>query len=168
MHPFGLHGSRLAVAYASQTNLIVHREALRGQLVRTDCGRGTFISKIINPNDRTWIHEDVVGHAIDRCNLWYDGHDVSFSLVEMPASHRLSLHRHETWVAVYVVKGAMEVESDGGAPARVEAGGFYFVNPGEEHVETSLEPTTVMIIKAEPNIQYQIDADGSRRQVPAK
>ncbi|MBR8640507.1 cupin domain-containing protein [Streptomyces tuirus] len=118
--------------------------------------------KFTQVDEREWIHEDVVGHAIDRCKLWYDGHGLSFSLVKMPADHELSLHRHETWVAVFVVEGAMKWEGDG-QERTLDAGGFYFVNPGEEHVETSLKDTLVLIVKAEPNIQYPIDTDGDRR-----
>lgn len=120
------------------------------------------MARVINPDDRTWIHENVVGHAIDRCKLWYDGHGVSFSLVNMPPDHRLSLHRHDSWVSVFVVSGAMKVETNDEVQ-EVQTGGYYFVTPGEEHVETSLEQTTVMIVKAEPNIQYQIDTSGSRK-----
>ena len=122
------------------------------------------MAKVVNPIDRSWIHEDVVGHAIDRCKLWYDGHGVSFSLVNMPSDHRLSLHRHESWVSVFVVEGSMKVES-AGSTQHVDKGGYYFVEPGEEHVETSIEATTVLIIKAEPNIQYPIAAPGAPRVV---
>lgn len=118
--------------------------------------------KFTQVDDRAWIHEDVVGHAIDRCKLWYDGHGISFSLVKMPPDYELSLHRHETWVAVFLVEGTMKW-AGGGEERKLSAGDFYFVNPGEEHVETSIDHTTVLIIKAEPNIQYQIGADGNKK-----
>ncbi|WNM31764.1 cupin domain-containing protein [Streptomyces sp. Li-HN-5-11] len=118
--------------------------------------------KFTQVDEREWIHEDVVGHAIDRCKLWYDGHGLSFSLVKMPANYELSLHRHETWVAVFVVEGSMKWEGDG-QERKLGTGDFYFVHPGEEHVETSLDETLVLIIKAEPNIQYPVDADSDRR-----
>ncbi|WNM35718.1 cupin domain-containing protein [Streptomyces sp. Li-HN-5-11] len=118
--------------------------------------------KFVQVDEREWIHENVVGHAIDRCKLWYDGHGLSFSLVKMPPNYELSLHRHETWVAVFVVEGSMKWEGDG-QERKLGVGDFYFVHPGEEHVETSLDETLVLIIKAEPNVQYQIDADGNRK-----
>ena len=121
------------------------------------------MAKITQADEREWIHENVVGHAIDRCKLWYDGHGVSFSLVKMPANYELSLHRHETWVSVFVVEGSMLVKGAGEDEQKVGTGGFYFVNPGEEHVETSVDETTVLIVKAEPNIQYQVDADGNKK-----
>lgn len=46
---------------------------------------------------------------------------------------------------------------------RLGAGDFSFVNPDEEHVETTLDETLFMIIKAEPNIQYEIDTNGDRK-----
>ncbi|WIX75047.1 cupin domain-containing protein [Amycolatopsis carbonis] len=119
--------------------------------------------KFTQVGEREWIHEDVVGHAIDRCKLWYDGHGLSFSLVKMPPDHELSLHRHETWVSVFVVDGVLKWEG-GGQERKLGAGDFYFVQPGEEHVETSLEDTTVLIIKAEPNVQYSIDGTGGDRR----
>ena len=121
------------------------------------------MAKFTQVDERAWIHEDVVGHAIDRCKLWYDGHDISFSLVKMPPHYELSLHRHETWVAVFVVDGSIRCES-GNDGRECGPGDFYFVSPGEEHVETSVKETTVLIIKHEPNVQYQIDADGQPRQ----
>lgn len=121
------------------------------------------MAKFVLENEREWIHEDVVGHAIDRCKLWYDGHDVSFSLVKMPPNYELSLHRHDTWVSVFVVEGSIMVQSKGADDQKVGVGGFYFVNPGEEHVETSIDGTTVLIIKAEPNVQYQVDSTGNRK-----
>ena len=124
------------------------------------------MAKFIQVHEREWIHEDVVGHAIDRCKMWYDGHDISFSLVKMPENHKLSLHRHETWVAVFVVAGTILVES-GDEERKCETGDFYFVTPGEEHIETSITETTVMIIKAEPNIQYPINENGDRKTVEA-
>lgn len=117
--------------------------------------------KFTTVDERDWIHEDVVGHAIDRCKLWYDGHGLSFSLVKMPPSYELSRHRHETWVAVFLVEGSMHWQGSNGDTRELGAGDFYFVPPGEEHIETSVDATTVLIIKAEPNIQYPISADGS-------
>ncbi|MDX3233970.1 cupin domain-containing protein [Streptomyces sp. ME19-01-6] len=119
--------------------------------------------KFTQVDERDWIHEDVVGHAIDRCKLWYDGHGVSFSLVKMPADYQLSLHRHETWVSVFVVEGTMKWEDADGNERKLGRGDFYFVSPGEEHIETSIGETLVLIVKAEPNIQYQVDADGNRK-----
>ena len=120
------------------------------------------MAKFTQVDERQWIHEDVVGHAIDRCKLWYDGHGVSFSLVKMPANYELSLHRHETWVTVFVVDGCLKVES-GDEERKCGPGDFYFVTPGEEHVETSMDETLVLIVKAEPNIQYPIGDNGGRR-----
>ncbi|MDX3233923.1 cupin domain-containing protein [Streptomyces sp. ME19-01-6] len=122
--------------------------------------------KFTQVHEREWIHEDVVGHAVDRCKLWYDGHGISFSLVKWPANYELSRHRHETWVAVFIVEGSALWRS-GDQERKVEAGDFYFVTPGEDHVETSIEETTTLVIKAEPNIQYPIDEDGQRRVVEA-
>jgi len=65
------------------------------------------MSKFTSVDERQWIHEDLVGHAIDRCTLWRD-EEISFSFVKMPANYDLSLHKHESWVAVYLVEGTMK------------------------------------------------------------
>jgi quercetin dioxygenase-like cupin family protein len=118
--------------------------------------------KFTSVDEREWLNENLVGHAIDRCKLWYDGEGVSFSLVKMAANYELSLHRHETWVAVFVVKGTMKWEGDG-EERKLGEGDFYFVRPGEVHVETSIDEAMVLIVKAEPNVQYQVDPVGERR-----
>ncbi|WP_433297265.1 cupin domain-containing protein [Pseudonocardia sp. CA-142604] len=118
------------------------------------------MSEFTSVDERQWIHEDVVGHAIDRCTLWRDD-TISFSFVKLPPNYDLGLHKHESWVAVYLVEGTMKWESDG-EERKVGAGDFYFVPDGEEHVETSIDECLVMIIKAEPNVQYRIDPAGNR------
>jgi quercetin dioxygenase-like cupin family protein len=118
--------------------------------------------EVINVADRKWVREDLVGVPVDRATLWNDGQVVSFSLVNMPADYNLGLHRHETWVGVMVISGSLRLECDG-AVHEVQAGGFYFVSPNSEHLEKSVDAATVLIVKAEPNIQYPINSDGSRR-----
>jgi quercetin dioxygenase-like cupin family protein len=83
-------------------------------------------------------------------------------LVKMSPGTKLSRHRHETWVQVFLVSGTMTYE--GASEKRTLGGGdYYFVPPGEAHIETADDECTVLIIKAEPNIQYQIDDAGNRR-----
>jgi hypothetical protein len=43
-------------------------------------------------DERQWVHEEVVGHAIGPCTLWRVD-DISFSFLKMPANYELSLHR---------------------------------------------------------------------------
>lgn len=116
---------------------------------------------ITHVDEREWIHDDVVGRAIERCRLRYDGQGVSFSIVKMPAKYHLSLHHHETWVSVFVLEGSMLVQTKGEDEQIVTSGGFYFLRPGEEHIETSIDETQVLIVKAEPGIQHQVDSEGN-------
>ncbi|QOZ52541.1 hypothetical protein [Bradyrhizobium sp. CCBAU 53338] len=117
------------------------------------------MAKFTQVKDRGWITEKVVGHTIDRCKMWYDGEGVSVSLVKMPAKHRLDIHRHETWVSVlsYLARWCGRARKRNAFSAQ---GDYYFVEPGEVHIETSVNETIVLITKAEPNIQYPIDASG--------
>ena len=120
------------------------------------------MAKFTQVHERKWVAEPVVGHDIERCKMWYDGQSVSASLVRMAANNRLSLHRHDTWVQVFMVSGNMRWES-GGEQRTVGPGDYYFVSPGEEHIETSIDECVVLVIKAEPNIQYPIDELGKRK-----
>lgn len=119
-------------------------------------------AKLTQAHERHWIHEPVVGHDIDRCKMWYDGEGVSASLVKMSPGTRLSRHRHDTGVQGFLMSGTLTYE---GASEKRTLGGrdYHFVPRGEAHIETAVDECTVLVIKAEPNIQYQIDDAGNRR-----
>lgn len=56
-------------------------------------------------------------------------------------------HTHTDWVVVTVVIGKVEVVRQDGADVRVYLpGDTYLVEPGETHVETSLEDTEVVVV----------------------
>ncbi len=56
-------------------------------------------------------------------------------------------HTHTDWVVLTVISGKVEVSRDEGADVRVYyPGDTYLVEPGETHVETSLEDTVVVVV----------------------
>ena len=71
----------------------------------------------------------------------------------MSAGCQIPDHHHASWVQVAVLSGRRRVEQ-AGIPARiVPAGGLYFVNPGENHVETAEVETTVLVTQGEDRKQ---------------
>lgn len=104
--------------------------------------------------DRVFDANVVVGHDIPRCTLWNGEHGVHTSIVKMHKGMDLGLHKHETWVQVFVLSGSLYCSH---GKLTCGPGDYYFVEPGETHVEIALEESEIMIIKAMPNVQYQVE-----------
>jgi quercetin dioxygenase-like cupin family protein len=62
---------------------------------------------------------------------------------------QLLSHRHAYWVQVFVISGKMQVEVVGSEAHTIAAGEYYFVEPGEAHVETALEDTQLLVVAQE-------------------
>lgn len=110
--------------------------------------------KVSNPESRRWKPVDVRGTTMDKCALWEGGHGTCAGLYRMTAGMRIARHLHERWVQVFVVEGAMRVEDDAGHVQTVDEGGYYFVEPGDSHVETALRDTVLLVVEDD-------DRDGS-------
>ena len=112
--------------------------------------------RFIAKTDRVYDENTVVGHAIPRCTMWGGEHGVHTSIVKMHKGMDLGLHKHETWVQVFVLSGTLYCSH---GKHTCVAGDWYFVEPGEAHVEKALEDSEIMIIKAMPNIQYPVEPE---------
>lgn len=110
------------------------------------------MAKYINKQDREWKTVDIVGNQIEICELWHD-ENVSTRIAPMPKGKDLGFHRHDTWVQVYVIQGKLKVKPDN---KLIEEGGYFFVEPGDEHSEVAIEDSLVLVIRDEPNKQYPI------------
>jgi quercetin dioxygenase-like cupin family protein len=108
-------------------------------------------------DNRNFVDDSVVGHAIPRCVLWDGGHGVHTSITKMHKGMDLGAHKHDTWVQVFVLSGSLYCSR---GKLTCGPGDFYFVEPGESHVEVALEDTEILVVKAMPNIQYPIGAGG--------
>lgn len=115
------------------------------------------MQKFNHPEDRQWQPVDVRGTTMDKCILWEGDHDTRAGLFRMPAGMQIAQHLHTRWVQVFVVEGAMRVDDAAGDTHTVSTGGYYFVEPGESHVETAIGDTLVLVIQAE-------DRDGMSQQ----
>lgn len=104
------------------------------------------MSRFVNRIDRVWGSVPVAGVDMERCVLWDGRLNVFTGFYRMPRDMQLPLHRHALWVQVLVMEGRMQVDSGTAGTRTVDAGGYYFVEPGDEHVETALEDTLVFVV----------------------
>ena len=111
------------------------------------------MTKYTQVDERQFKADESVGHPIPRCMLWNDGHGVQTSIVKMHKGQNLGLHKHETWVQVFVLSGKLHCSL---GERTCGPGDYYFVEPNDVHVEKALEESEILIIKAVPNIQYQV------------
>jgi quercetin dioxygenase-like cupin family protein len=49
----------------------------------------------------------------------------------------------------------MQVQADGEQPHTIDAGGAYFVEPGDTHTETAVEDTLLLVICEEDRPQFR-------------
>jgi quercetin dioxygenase-like cupin family protein len=111
------------------------------------------MAKYAMKKDREFKEDSAVGHVIPRAVL-YEGHGVQTSIVRMHKGQNLGLHRHDSWIQVFVLSGKLHCSIE---DRTCEPGDSYFVEPGDEHVEIGLEENTeVLLIKALPNLQYPV------------
>ena len=86
---------------------------------------------------------------MEACRLWEGDHNVRSGFFRMPRGMQVPMHHHPYWVQVLVMSGTMEVQEHGQEARTIAAGGYYFVEPGETHVETALEDTLLLVVSEE-------------------
>ncbi|MBI9082275.1 MAG: cupin domain-containing protein [Desulfobacterales bacterium] len=89
------------------------------------------------------------GTVMDKCTIWEGDYDTRSAFFRMPKGMRIPRHNHPKWVQVMVVEGEMEVESDEAGKVRIGAGGCYFVETGDTHLETATQDTIVLVTQGE-------------------
>ncbi len=107
------------------------------------------MAKYVNVKDQVWKGIDVRGVMMEACRLWEGKYDVRSGIFRMPKGMRVPMHHHPYWVQVLVMSGKMEVKEAAGETHTIEAGGYYFVEPGETHVETAIEDTLLLVVSEE-------------------
>lgn len=108
------------------------------------------------PTDaQQWRTIDVVGIPMQACRLWEGDHNVKSGLFRMPQGMALPVHHHLYWCQVYVVSGSIEVQVEGESPHAINAGGYYFVEPGDTHRETALADTLLLVICEEDRPEFR-------------
>lgn len=103
------------------------------------------------PKEKQSWEEVIVpsGAVMNKCIIWEGKFDVRSALFRMSKATINPKHTHSKWVQVMVLEGEMEIESDKDGVVRIAAGGCYFVEPGESHIETALADTLVLVTQAE-------------------
>lgn len=103
------------------------------------------------PKDRQSWDKTIVpgGAAMHKCIVWEGDFGIRSAFFRMPKGTANPKHTHSKWVQVMVLEGEMEIESGKDGVVRIAAGGCYFVEPGESHVEMALEDTLVLVTQGE-------------------
>ena len=107
------------------------------------------MTKYVTATDQRWEATEVRGVAMEKCPLWAGKHHVRSTLYRMLKGTQLPSHQHAYWVQVFVISGKMQVEAVGSEAHTIAAGEYYFVEPGETHVETALEETQLLVVAQE-------------------
>lgn len=113
------------------------------------------MTKYVNTADQCWTRIDVRGVTMEACRLWEGSHNVRSGFFRMPTGMQIPRHHHPYWVQVLVMRGAMEVQAEGEAARTIAAGGYYFVEPGETHVETAVEDTLLLVVSEEERAEMR-------------
>lgn len=103
------------------------------------------MSKYVTRDEQAWEPADVLGIQMDRCLLWDGGQDVFAGLFRMPRGMTIPIHRHDQWVQILILSGKMRVEEQGKS-CLIGPGEYYFVEPGDAHVESALEDTLLLVV----------------------
>lgn len=89
------------------------------------------------------------GTVMEKSVVWEGDYDTRSAFFRMPKGMDIPEHTHPKWVQVMVVEGAMEIETDDDGKVRIDAGGCYFVEAGDTHMERALEDTLVLVTQGE-------------------
>ncbi len=106
----------------------------------------------------TWKQSPVRGGTVmDKSVVWEGDYDTRSAFFRMPKGMNIPRHTHPKWVQVMVLEGTMEVETDEDGKVRIDAGGCYFVEVGDTHLETAIEDTLVLVTQGEDRPEFLID-----------
>jgi quercetin dioxygenase-like cupin family protein len=113
------------------------------------------MTRYLPTHEQQWHPIDVRGIPMQACRLWEGEHNVESGLYRMTQGLTIPRHHHPYWCQVFVVSGAMRVQADGDEPHTIDAGGYYFVEPGDTHTETALVDTQLLVICEEDRPEFR-------------
>jgi quercetin dioxygenase-like cupin family protein len=120
------------------------------------------MTKYIKLIDQCWETTEVRGVKMEHCPLWEGKHNVRSGFYRIPKGMQIPAHYHAYWVQILVMRGKMRVEAAGSETHIVATGEYYFVEPGETHVETALEETLVLVTEEEDREAFRQQPDRMR------
>jgi len=107
------------------------------------------MTKYVSTEDQRWQSIYVRGVTMEACRLWEGKYNVRSGFFRMPEGMQVLMHYHPYWVQVLVMSGKLEVKVEGEDTQTIVAGGYYFVEPGEMHIETAVEDTLLFVVSEE-------------------
>ncbi len=120
------------------------------------------MSRYFSKDHLSWEQATVRGGTVmDKSVVWEGDYDTRSAFFRMSKGTNIPRHTHPRWVQVMVVEGAMEVESDEDGKVRIEAGGCYFVEAGDTHMETAVEASLLLVTQGEDRPEFLGDTDGN-------
>jgi quercetin dioxygenase-like cupin family protein len=106
------------------------------------------MAKFVTTQDQKWAAAHLAGFNVEECRLWEE--DNLFSgIFRLPKGFVFPHHSHRNWVQLFVLSGRIRVDLDGHEPRSISGGGYYFIEPGDPHIETVEEDITVFVTTAE-------------------
>jgi quercetin dioxygenase-like cupin family protein len=107
------------------------------------------MARYVTVDKQNWQTADVVGVQMQGCVLWEGQHNVFSGLFRMTQGMCIPMHRHAQWVQILVLNGKMQIESATAEVHTIGPGEYYFVEPGDAHIETALEDTLLLVVADE-------------------
>jgi quercetin dioxygenase-like cupin family protein len=108
------------------------------------------MTKYFAKEELSWVESAVRGGTIMRkSNIREGDFDIRSAYFRMPKGMIIPSHTHSSWVQVVVLEGQMQIETEDDGIVSVAAGGSYFVEPEETHIETAMEDTLVLVTQGE-------------------
>ena len=107
------------------------------------------MTQYIDPSALQWQAVDIRGATISKAVVFEGDYNVRSAFFRMPMGCEIPPHDHTKWVQVMVLEGRMKVKQDGEPDREIAAGGCYFVEAGETHVEIAVEDTLVLVTQGE-------------------
>jgi quercetin dioxygenase-like cupin family protein len=113
------------------------------------------MSRYFPKENQLWVQAPVRGGTImSKSVIWEGRFGVRSALFRMPSGMQIPIHTHPGWVQVMVLEGEMEISGEEGEKDIIPAGGCYFVEPGDTHIETALLDTLVLVTQEEDRPEF--------------
>ena len=120
------------------------------------------MSRYFSKEHLSWEQATVRGGTVmDKSVVWEGDYDTRSAFFRMSKGTNIPRHTHPRWVQVMVVEGTMEVDSDEDGKVRIAAGGCYFVEAGDTHMETAIEESLLLVTQGEDRPEFLGDTDGN-------
>jgi len=94
------------------------------------------------------------GTVMNKSVVWEGKFGLRSAFFRMPLGMAIPKHTHPDWVQVMVVEGEIEVDSEQDGKHSVAAGGCYFVEPGDTHIEVAVIDSLVLVTQAEDRPEF--------------